>query len=229
MREQKLTEWLKAGYPHFKKHSGVPEWLLPERSFSKVVEGFGEDIIVESSHYLNLLPYSANKIPKHESLPAETWQEVCFDWPHLSLVSSVITSLFESVERIMAKYNRGYLTIELPVIFRSLAVISFAPFIPQGRTVLQNIAELLEGDTADPAELVRRYTDAILQGVSMTAMSVIKCIDSHPEWTCWADLLQRMALEFNGDYKMVAIAPPPSEGLADVLVEMIKEAPDYGA
>ena len=229
MKEQGLTRWLRAGYPHFKENSGVPAWLLPERSFAIVVDGLGDTKILEGSRCLDLLPDTANKIPDHESFSAGMWREACLDWPHLSLVSSIIMSLLESVDRVMTKHYRGELTIEPQVIFRSLMVIGFAPFVPQGRTVLQDIATILDGDAANPADLIRRYTGAVLNDEPATATRISDCIGSHREWACWADLLQQLASSFNGDYRLVAITPPLSEGLADVLSDMIKEAPNYGA
>jgi len=229
MKEQGLTRWLRAGYPHFKENSGVPAWLLPERSFAIVVDGLGSTKILEGSRCLDLLPDTANKIPDHESFSAGMWREACLDWPHLSLVSSIIMSLLESVDRVMTKHYRGELTIEPQVIFRSLMVIAFAPFVPQGRTVLQDIATILDGDAANPADLIRRYTDAVLNDEPGTATRVSECIVSHREWACWADFLQQLALSFNGNYKLVAVTPPLSEGLADVLADMIKEVPNYGA
>ncbi len=229
MKEQGLTRWLRAGYPHFKENSGVPAWLLPERSFAIVVDGLGDTKILESSRCLGLLPDTAKEIPDHESLSAEMWRQACLDWPQLSLVSAIIMSLLESVDRVMAKHYHGELTIEPQTICRSLMVITFAPFVPQGREVLQDIAVILDGDAANPADLIRQYTGAVLNDDSVTATRVSECIGSHQEWACWADFLQQLALSFNGNYKLVAITPPLSEGVADVLADMIKEAPNYGA
>ena len=228
MKEQGLTKLLKAGYPHFKQNSGVPAWLLPERSFAIVVDGLGDTKILEGSRCLDLLPDTANKIPDQESFSAGMWREACLDWPHLSLVSAIITSLLASVDRVMTKHYRGELTVEPQVLFRSLMVIAFAPFVPQGRAVLQNIASILDGDTANPAHLITRYTDAVLDNDPVTVTRIGDCIGSHREWACWADFLQQLASNFNGDYRLVAITPPLSEGLADVLADMIKEAPNYG-
>ncbi len=229
MKEQRLTKLLKAGYPHFKENSGVPVWLVPERSFAIVVDGLGDTKILEGSRCLDLLPDTANGIPDHESFSAGMWREACLDWPHLSLVSAIITSLLESVDRVVTKHYRGELTIEPQVIFRSLMVIAFAPFVPQGRAVLQNIATILDGAATNPADLITRFINAVLSDDPVTATRVSECIDSHREWACWADLLQQLALSFNGDYRLVAVTPPLSEGLADVLADMIKEAPNYGA
>ena len=229
MKEQRLTKLLKAGYPRFKENSGVPVWLLPERSFAIVVDGLGDTTILEGSRCLDLLPDTANKIPDHESFSAGMWREACLDWPQLSLVSAIITSLLESVDQVMAKHYRGELTIETQVIFRSLMVIAFAPFVPQGRDVLQDIAAILDGAAANPADLIRRYTGAVLNDKPVTATRISDCIGSHREWACWADFLQKLAQSFNGDYRLVAVTPPLSEGLADVLADMIKEVPNYGA
>ncbi len=229
MKEQRLTQLLRAGYPHFKENSGVPAWLLPERSFAIVVDGLGDTKILEGSRCLDLLPDTAKEIPDQESFSAGMWREVCLDWPQLSLVSTIIMSLLDSVDQVMSKHYRGELTVEPQVIFRVLMVIAFAPFVPQGRAVLQNIATILDGDTANPARLITLYVKAVLNNDSATATRANECIDSHREWAYWADFLQQLALNFNGNYKLVAVTPPLSEGLADVLADMIKEESNYGA
>jgi len=229
MKEQRLTKWLEAGYPHFKEYSGVPAWLLPERSFAIVVDKLGDTKVLESSRCLGLLPDTDEEIPDHESFSDEMWRQSCLDWPQLSLVSAIIMSLLESVDRVMAKHYRGELTVEPQVVFRVLMVVAFAPFVPQGRAVLQNIATILDGDAANPARLITLYVNAVLNDDSVTATRISESIGRHREWACWADFLQQLALSFNGNYKLVAVTPPLSEGLADVLADMIKEAPNYGA
>jgi len=229
MKEQRLTKLMQAGYPHFKEYGGVPEWLLPERSFAVVVDKMGDTKVLELSRCLGLLPNADAKIHDYDDFPSETWREACLDWPHLSLVSAIISSLLESVDRLMAKRFRGELAIEPQVIFRGLMVIAFVPFVSQGRAMLKNIATILNGDAANPARLIMQYTDAILNDEPVTASRVNECIDSHREWACWTDLIQRLALSFNGNYRLVAVTPPLSEGLADVLADMIKEVPNYGA
>lgn len=227
MEEQRLTNCLKAGYPHFKENSGVPAWLLPERSFAVVVDGLGNTKILEGVRHLDLLPYS--EVPDHKSISDGMWRQACLDWPQLSLVSSIIMALLESADRVMAKHYRGELIIEPQSIFRSLMVIAFAPFVPQGRAVLQNIATILDGDAANPAHLITLYVKAVLNNDLVTATRISESIGSHRDWACWADFLQQLALNFNGNYKLVAVTPPLSESLADVLADMIKEAPNYGA
>ena len=229
MKEQRLTKWLEAGYPHFKEYSGVPAWLLPERSFAIVVDNLGDTKVLESSRYLGLLPNTTEEIPDHESFSDEMWRQACLDWPQLSLVSTIIMSLLDSVDRVMAKHYSGELTVEPQVVFRVLMVIAFAPFVPQGRVVLEDIAANLDGDAANPAHLITLYIGAVLIDDLVTATRISECIRSHQEWDCWADFLQQLALSFNGNYKLVAITPPLSEGVADVLADMIKEAPNYGA
>ena len=229
MKEQRLTKWLEAGYPHFKEYSGVPAWLLPERSFAIVVDNLGDTKVLESSRYLGLLPNTTEEIPDHESFSDEMWRQACLDWPQLSLVSTIIMSLLDSVDRVMAKHYSGELTVEPQVVFRVLMVIAFAPFVPQGRAVLQNIATIMDGDAANPARLITLYIGAVLIDDLVTATRISECIRSHREWDCWADFLQQLAMSFNGNYKLVAITPPLSEGVADVLADMIKESPNYGA
>jgi len=229
MKKQGLTEWLKVGYPQFKEYSGMPAWLLPERSFAIVVDGLGDTRMMEMSRCLDLSTPTVKELPAIGSFPAEMWRKACLDWPLLPVISLVITSLLEAGDRIMSKYYRGELKVDPQVIFRSIMVIAFAPFVSQGKTVLQNISTILGGDGTDPARIITRYIDAVLNGDSVTVAEVIECIESHQEWACWADMQQQLAQSFNGDYRLVAVTPPLSERLADVLVDMMKEAPNYGA
>ena len=127
MKEQRLTKLLVEGYPHFKENSGVPAWLLPEHSFAIVIDNLGDTKVLDSFGCLGQLPYTAKETPDHESSSADMWRQACLDWPQLSLVSAIIISLLESVDRVMAKHYHGELPIEPQVIFRSLMVIAFAP------------------------------------------------------------------------------------------------------
>ena len=52
MTGQTLTRWLKAGYPYLKAKSGLPAWLLPERSFNSTVEQVGEQGVVSLGNLL---------------------------------------------------------------------------------------------------------------------------------------------------------------------------------
>ena len=229
MKKQGLTEWFKAGYPQFKEYSGMPAWLLPERSFSIVVDGLGDIRMAEMSRCLDLLPDTVKEPPDIGNFPAEMWRKACLDWPLLSVISPVITSLLEAGDRIVSKYHCGELTIDPQVIFRSIMVIAFAPFVSQGKTLLQTITTILGGDVTDPSHIITRYIDTVSNGDSVTVTKVIECIESHQKWACWAGMQQQLALSFNGDYRLVAVTPPLSERLADVLVDMMKEAPNYGA
>lgn len=229
MREHSLTKLLKAGYPHFKENSGVPVWLLPERSFAIVVDGLGDTKILEGSRRLDLLPDTANVIPGHESSSAAMWRQTSLDWPQLPLVIGIIMSLLGSVDRIMSKHALGSLKVEPQVIFRSLMVIAFAPFVPQGEAILQDMAVILDGNVANPADLITRYGNAVLSDDLTAVTRVSDCVGAHHDWAHWADFLEQLALNFNGNYKLVAVTPLLSEGLADVLADMIKEAPNYGA
>ncbi len=229
MKEQSLTNALKAGYPHFKETSGVPSWLVPNRSFAVVVDELGDTRILEASRCLGLLPDTLKEIPDDKGSSVAMWRQVCLDWPQLPLVAGIITSLLESVNRIMAKQAIGDLKVEPQVIFRCLMVIAFAPFVPQGRAVMQDMAAILESDAANPAHLVTRYADAVLYDDQVTLTRITDCINGYHDWACWADFLQQLALSSNWSCKLVAVTPPLSEGLADVLADMIKEASTYGA
>jgi len=229
MSRQKLVSLLQAGYPQFKEHSGVPSWLLPERSFAVVVDGLGDTRMMEMSRCLGLLPDTVEEIPDGDVLPQGMWQEACLAWSCLSLVSETITALLESADRVMAKHNRGDLNTEPQAVFRSLMAIAFAPLVRQGKAVLHDVAVILGGAVDDPADMITRYADAVLSDDPATVTRVVECIGSHREWACWADMLQQLASSFPEDYRMVAVTPQLSEGLVDALADMMKETAHYGA
>jgi hypothetical protein len=229
MAEQTLTKLLKAGYPQFKEHGRIPPWLLPQRSFGVVADGFGDTKILDSSRCLDLSVPATDELPDTESFPGNSWREACLEWPQISLVKDMIITLFESIQLITAKYPRSELTIEPQVVCRGLMVMFLAPFVPQGKNVLESIAAIMDANPESPADLIRKYTSVVLTDDRVYIAKVDNCICSHREWAGWTDLMQQQSQDFDGDYKLVAVTPPLSDGLAYALAAMLKEAPHAGA
>lgn len=228
MHKQRLIDHLKEGYSSIKEASKLPPWLLPERSFAVVVDNLGEAKVLELSRCLNL-PIDMTGISETGSLSAETWQQACLDWTKTSLVGDVVITLMESVERIMNKRFCSGLNVDIKFVFRILMVVAFAPFISRGRDILNDIAIILNSDANSPADMIKRYTDSVVDGHTMVSIMVNDCIDGYQDWSSWADLLQQLSVHFEANYKLVAITPPLSEELVNVLVEMFKEVPVNGA
>ncbi len=230
MKIRTVTELLKSGYPHLKEYSGVSTCLLPERSFAVVVDGLGHSRIIESSLFLDLLQNVQGDVPEYDgSLYSPIWKEACIDWPLLSIVKDIIMAAVESIDQVIRKHKQGKLSIELGIIFRGFVVIAFAPFVPNGRDVLRDIATALECDPDNPPGLIRRYTTAILNNDMAKANAVSHCIETYQQWSEWANYVEQFTLGFNESYKVVAVTPPLSEGLAETLADMIKEGQTHGA
>jgi len=47
------VKWLKTGYPHFKEESGLPKWVLPHYSFSRITDELGDYRILQMSQPLS--------------------------------------------------------------------------------------------------------------------------------------------------------------------------------
>jgi hypothetical protein len=227
MEKEKLTEYLKEGYPYFKATSGVPAWFLPERSFAIIINIMNEKRLIELSRHLQLS--KDIEIPENDDLSPEMWQQACLDWPQLSLVKDVVTALLESVDKVLKKYYQNKLKVELKFVSRIFMVISFAPFIPQGRDILQSISMILGGNTNNPATLITQYVNSVLTDEMILTAKINELIDKYEDWSHWADSLQQSASKFQADYKLIAVTPPLTEELADVLTEMMKEATNSGA
>ncbi|MFC1982268.1 hypothetical protein ACFLV5_00525 [Chloroflexota bacterium] len=228
MKEQTLIKWLKAGSSQFKEHNGIPSWLVPQRSFDVMADWLGDINIVESSPHLNLSTPD-NQLHDIDRFPDETWRKACLEWPQLPLVKGVIISLFESIQHIVDKYDRGELTLEPNLVCRGLIVMSLAPFVPQGKNLLEAIAAIMHFNPEFPADIIRKYVSIVLTNDRLTVAKLDEFINSHREWADWVDLIQQQSESFNVDYRLVAVTPPHSDVLTSVLADMIKEGPSYGA
>jgi len=232
MAKQRLVKLLKTGYPHLKEYGGLPPWLLPERSFAIVADGLGDNNILEMARPLGL-PSGMDLIKRtlntDTDKSADSWLTAAACWPLLPVIKPIAISLFEASGRIMSQIRRGELETDTSVVWRVLLVIAFAPFDPQGQDILEEIATILDGDVALPAELITRFTDAALSGDDKIMTRVDDCINHQHPWLHWTEKMQEQALTFNADYKLVAVTPPLSDELTHALAAMMKEATDAGA
>jgi hypothetical protein len=232
MAEQRLVKLLKTGYPHFKEYGGLPSWLLPERSFAIVADGFGDSNILEMAQPLGLpsgMDLISRTLNTDTDKSADGWSTAAVCWPLLPVVKPIAVSLFEASDRIISQIRRGELKTDPSVVWRILLVMGFAPFDPQGRDILEKIATILGGDVTLPAELITRFADAVLSGDDEAITRVDDCINRQHPWQRWTEKMQEQALNFTGEYKLVAVTPPLSDRLACALAEMMKEATDAGA
>jgi len=232
MKEQRLTKWLQAGYPHFKENSGVPAWLLPERSFDKVAGRLGDSGILKIAHTLDLAPglgKQQEEMPKPQDMPDDAWREACLRWPPLPYVGQVVNACLEASDKILRRLSQGQIELNPFTVCRGMAVLALIPFVPHGRSLLDELAVVLAGDTASPARLITKYADAVVIGDKDTVVGVDTCIEGYRGWAAWFTVFEKHALGFPSSPRLIAVTPPLSDGLADVLADMMKEAPNDGA
>jgi len=227
MAEQTLTRWLKAGYPYLKAGCGLPPWLLPEHSLNHAADELGDGRILRMSQPLQLtngIEAILDRSLDPAVFSAESWQKAVMNWPHLSQVRPVIEAFLEVSGRVTAQFGCIRAKVDPIVICRSLAVLLFAPFIAQGRPVLEEIAGILDGDVSRPSELIISYAQAVVSGDVSIVEKVNGCIVKYTSWVEWAAILQEQVLNLKYILRLIVVTPPLSSELTNVLTLMIKEA-----
>ena len=229
MKESKVTEWLKRGYPHLKEESQLPVWILPEHSFGRIADELGEGCILQMSRPLGFaegVEDLLEKAPEPKTMPIEAWQTVVMQWPPLVMVKPMIEACLEATTMVTRHLQSHQAGTEPLTIWRGMAVLTFAPFLPQGQFVMGELASILQGDRNCPAQLLRRYANAVVQSDVLTVTRVDDCIARHSQWLDWAGIFLGAAQSFPGSIKPVAVTPPLTAELVRVLADMIREADD---
>jgi len=228
MKEAKVTDWLKSAYPHLKEESRLPVWILPQHSFARIADELGDGRILELSRPLGFaegLEDLLKKAPEPEAMSVEAWQTAVMQWPPLVMVKPMIEACLEATAMVERHFQSHQATQPL-TICRGVAVLGFAPFLPQGQPVMGELASILQGDRNHPAQLLRRYAEAVVQGDVLTLRRVDDCIARHSQWLEWAGLFLEAAQGFPKSFKAVAVTPPLTAELAGVLADMIRERRD---
>jgi hypothetical protein len=228
MKEAKVTQWLKSAYPPLKEKSRLPVWILPEHSFGKITDELGDSRILQLSRPLGFaegIDDLLEKAPEPETMPVEAWQMVVLQWPPLVIVKPMIEACLEATAMVERHFQSHQATQPL-TICRGMAVLGFAPFLPQGQPVMGELASILQDDKNRPAQLLRRYAEAVVQGDVLTLRRVDDCIAKHSQWLEWAGVFLEAAQSFPGSLKTVAVTPPLTAELAGVLADMIRERRD---
>lgn len=227
MKEQKAVEWLKKGYPHFKEESGLPAWVMPDHSFARVTNELGDEGIIELSQPLRFadgIEVLLDKAPEPEAVPSDVWQMMIKLWPAHSQVKPVVDIYLDSAGRILRQFQSGRLRADPVVICRGIGVLSCAPFVPMGRQLTEEVAAILQGDTDEPAMLVKRYAEAVICGDTVIVRRVDDCISRYSQWVEWARIFLQQMRDF--PYippKPIGVTPPASTEIIDVLAQMMKE------
>ena len=145
------------------------------------------------------------------------------DWPLLSSVKEMVEACLEATTLIMRRFERGQLKAEPVMVCRGMVTLSSAPFWPEGKPVLNELAAVLKGDAGLPAELLKRYAGAVADGDIITVIQVDECIGRYSQWSQLAAELIKRASNFTYVPKPIGITPTISTEMVEVLAEMMKE------
>ncbi len=223
MRDELLTQYMEAGFPHLRQVSGLPEGLFPD--FAEVVRTLGDETMLKLAEPLGLgegIKTFLAQALEPDSLPVEIWEQGIANWPPVRQVLSVSLALLRACEKVEALEQRGALKIDfIPV--RGLAVTAYAPFAPNGSELLSRLADILGGTVVEPARLLDRYIMAVVSGDTDTLAGVDHCILSKPAWREWSDRILATARGFPFLPRVIGISPPLTSGLKQVLVNMMVE------
>jgi hypothetical protein len=232
MKEQKLSRWLKKGYPHFKEECGLPAHVLPENSFVRITDELGDESMLELSQPLlsaEGIQVSIDKEGDPDTVPTQEWQAAVTLWPARPGVKPVVEAFLDTTGRIIRQFHSGQLKMPMEIVCRALGVLGFAPFLHTGREIMEDIAIILGGTADDPPEMIRRYADTVTSGNVEKVSYIDDCIAKHRQWASWAELLLRQVRNFPYTLKPVGITPPLSAEVIRVLAQMMKEGETHGA
>ena len=227
MKEQKLAELIKSGYPYVKDEAGLAPWVLPEHGLNRIVDKVGDDGILKVSRPLGLTENVESLLksaPDPANVSQQAWQEAVNQWQPLSQVRPVVAAFLEVAGPVMAKCHEIKSKADPLVICRNLAVLLFASFIDQGQALLGELAGVLGRSANDPAELIKSYAGAVIGGDITALEKVNQSIVKYSAWQEWVSaILQEQALKCQHTPKLVAVTPLLSPDLASILATMIKE------
>ncbi|MFP4641349.1 MAG: hypothetical protein ACLFPU_04095 [Dehalococcoidia bacterium] len=226
MKRTTLMRWLQVSYRRFKECSGLPAWLVPSRSFDRLSDELGDEAILEMSrpfHLADGVENFAEQTSSPDAVPDEVWQEAITSWPPLSQVKQFVEAFFQASETIMKHYESVQGTIGPEVICRSMAALGFAPFVSEGKALLEAVATILGGRGDQPAELLTRYANTVIQGDIETVRRIDSCIVSDDSWTEWTGVFLEKAQSCQYTPQLIGVTPPISAELVRILTEMVKE------
>jgi hypothetical protein len=232
MKEQKLSRWLKKGYPHFKEECGLPAHVLPENSFVRLTDELGDESMLELSQPLlsaEGIQASIDKEGDPETVPTQEWQAAVTLWPARPGVKPVVEAFLDTTGKIMRRLHNGQLKMSMGTVCRALGVLGFAPFLHSGREIMEDIAIILGGSADNPPEMIRRYSDTVTSGNVEKVSYIDDCITKHSRWAAWSELLLQQVRDFPYTLKPVGITPPLSAEVISVLAQMMKEGQTHGS
>ena len=225
MKTETLTEWVKRGCDPLKDAGGLPEWVLPARSFSEIVDEVGDAGILELSRPVEMDPIMKKrngKLPPPDTVALEDFQKAARSWDLISRVKPVIEACLDA--RVMLDSFKEDEVEAKADVLRSVCVLAIAPFSPVGKSLLGELAPILGGDKEQPADLIARYVSAVIQNDLEVMKKVSDGIKGNIQWQKWSALFARQATSLKSDPKLIAVTPPVSADIVWVIVQMMKEA-----
>ena len=232
MKEQKLSRWLKKGYPHLKEECRLPAHVMPEHSFNRLTDGLGDESMLGMSQPLlsaEDIQVSIDREPDPETVSGEELQTAITLWPACPGVKPVVESCLDATAKIMRQFHSGQLKVSMETVCRGMGVLGFAPFLHTGREIMEDIAIVLGGTADNPPEMIRRYADTVTSGNVEKVSYIDDCITKHSRWAAWAELVLQQVRNFPYRLKPLGITPPLSAELIRVLAQMMKEGQTFGA
>jgi len=224
--ENKITRWLKDGYPYLNEQAGLPSWLLPLRSYNLTADEMGDKDILNLSRPLKLadnIETVYDRLPDTSVFTEEDWQQAVSQWPNISQVKEVVEAYVEVADRITGQLNQQRDRIDPAVISRSLTVLLLAPLVPQGKQVTNELASILGSQPDQPGQLIRNYAAAVIKGDGDTIDKINNCITKFPRWVKWAQALEDHIFTMKFQPRLIAVTPPLSSELLSVLKSMMEE------
>jgi len=225
MAERKLTEWVKVGYPYMKREAGLAPWAMPEHGFNRIADEVGDDGLLALARPLFLaerVVQLMERAPEPAAVPPQAWQEAMRKWQYLPQLEPVIAAFLEVSGPLLAQVVRFKPVIDPAMVCRHVSVLLFAPFIDQGRALLEEVAAIL-GRANSPAEVIRGYGEAVGQRDVTTLEKIDRSILKYSAWQEWAASMQERLRGCRCTPKLVAVTPAPAADIIGLLVTMMKE------
>lgn len=225
-----LTGWVKTGYKHLKPCVALPDWFLPQRTLELIIDELGDDGLMHlaaSVEFADVETYLA-QAPDPGTISAETWEDAIRCWPPLSQVRSLVQSLQEASDRTVMESHKGRLRVEPFVVCRGLAVLFMAPFLPQGQWLLPRLAAVIGASPYESAaSLINRYVQGVIKGDRDMLAVVNRCIiEDAPVLSKWSVAVMESVARFPFIPRVIAVTPPLSAEVAEVLISMLREGRD---
>ena len=224
--EKEIVKWLQTGYPYVKEESGLPAWIVPEHSFARITDELGDASILEACeplHFADGLQELLDKAPDPSEVPPEMWQTALKLWPACSQVRPVVDICLDAAGNILRQFQSGRLKVDPVAVCRGAVVLGYAPFVPEGKRLIKELSFTFESDVSEPAELVKKYMEAVSRSDTALIERVDDCIRKHSYWMEWWRRILQYKRDFPYAAKPIGVTPPLSAEITGALAQMMKE------